>query len=74
VSSRSKTVALFDHLVGAGEDRRGHVEIKRLGMVEIDHHFESGRLLDWKIARLGTAHDLVDWDADRRHRLARQMP
>jgi hypothetical protein len=27
---------LFDHLVGGGEQRRGHVEAKRLGGLEVD--------------------------------------
>jgi hypothetical protein len=31
VSNRSKTVTLFDHLVGGGEQRRWHFEAKRLG-------------------------------------------
>ena len=31
---------LFDHLVGAGEQRRGHIEAKRLGGLEVDHQFD----------------------------------
>ena len=37
---------LLNDLVGAGEDRRGHREAKRLGSVEVDDQLESRRLLD----------------------------
>ena len=34
----------FDHLVGAGEQRRWHVEAERLGGLEVDHQLVLGRL------------------------------
>jgi hypothetical protein len=34
----------LDHLVGASEQRRGHVEAKHIRSLEIDHQFELGRL------------------------------
>jgi hypothetical protein len=46
VSSRSKTVALFDHFVGAGEQRRRHFEAERFCGLEIDVKLDFGYLLD----------------------------
>ena len=37
-----------------------HLEAERLGDGEIDDELEFGRLLDWKVARLRAAEDLVD--------------
>jgi hypothetical protein len=48
VSRCSKVVQkldLFDDLVGAGEQRRGHVEAERLGGLEIDHQLVFHRRL-----------------------------
>ena len=42
----SKLSALFDHLVGAGEQRRRHFEAERFGGLQIDHQFVFGRLHD----------------------------
>ena len=38
-------IFLFDHLVGAGEERRWHSNAKRLGRFEIDYQFVLGRRL-----------------------------
>src|SRR5436305_15225109 len=51
---------LLDHLVGAGEQRRWHLDAERLRGREIDDEIELGRLLDRKLARLGTAQNLID--------------
>jgi hypothetical protein len=42
--------ASFDHLVGAGKQRRWDVDAERLGGLEINHQFEFGRQLDGKSA------------------------
>jgi hypothetical protein len=45
----SKMASLFDHLVGAREHGRRHVEAKRPGRDEVDDKIELGRLLDREI-------------------------
>src|ERR1700756_5649030 len=41
----------FDHLVGAGEQRRRHVETERIRGFEVDHQFQARGKLDREIAR-----------------------
>jgi hypothetical protein len=44
---QKRTLArLFDHLVGAGEERRWHSNAKRLGGFHIDDQLETSWLLD----------------------------
>jgi hypothetical protein len=49
----SKIASLFDHLVGAGEQRRRHFEAQRLRGLEIDHQFILGRCLHRQLIVLG---------------------
>src|SRR5215472_5951875 len=60
VRSLPDWTASFDHLVGAGDERGWYGEAKHLGGSEVDYHFELGRLLNWKIGRLGALENLVD--------------
>src|SRR5262249_55598742 len=52
----------FDHLVGAGEERRWHSNAKRLGGFHIDDQLETSWLLDRQIGGLGAFEDFVDVD------------
>jgi len=52
VSNRSKAAASFDHLVGAGEQRRRHFEADRVRHDQVNDEVELGRLLDRKIGGL----------------------
>src|SRR5262249_58100083 len=50
----------FDHLVGAGEQSRWHVEAERLRGLEIYDKLELGRLLDRQVPRLRTPEDAIN--------------
>src|SRR5262245_1933706 len=60
-AARGAAVArLFDHLVGAGEERRWHVEAKRLGGFEVDDELVLGRRLHRQVGWLLALEDAVD--------------
>jgi hypothetical protein len=44
-----RRAASFDHLVGASEQRRGHVEAKRLGGLKIDREPVIRQRLYWQV-------------------------
>ena len=50
--------ALFNHLVGAGKHGRRNLKAEGLGSLGVDHQFELGRLLNWKIGGLRALENL----------------
>ena len=61
-----QTKALFDHLIGAGEERRGHFDVERLGGLQIDEQLEFVGPIDRDVTRLGPVEDLVHVDGEMR--------
>jgi len=51
---------LFDHLVGAGDERRRHFEAERPGCPQIDDQLVKRRLLDRQVGGPGAFEDFVD--------------
>jgi hypothetical protein len=68
-----QTASLFDHLVGAGEQRGRHCEAKCLRRLEIDDQFELGWLLNRQITRLLTFKDATGINADDAKRIRKVL-
>src|SRR5262249_50647855 len=50
----------FDHLVGAGAQRRRYFEAEDFRRRQVDHQLQFRRKFEWHIARLGAFKDFVD--------------
>src|SRR5215831_10299362 len=53
ISIPPSIVSLFDHLVGAAEQQRGHGEADCLCGTDVDHQLELGGLYDRQVGGLG---------------------
>ena len=61
--------ALFDHLVGAGEQRRRHGYAEYPGGLVVDYQFQFRRLYHRKVLRLRTLENTADIDAGLKMRV-----
>ena len=64
LSTNVRFASLLDHLIGASEQRRRHVEPKRAGGGQIDDEIELGRLYHGKSAGLGALENVTGIDTD----------
>ena len=65
---------LFDHLVGAGEQRRRHDKIEHPYGLQVDDKLEPSRLQHRQIGRLGALEDATRIDADVAIRVRQRSP
>src|SRR5256885_11528273 len=58
-----RRASTIDHLVGAGEQRRGNFQAEDARGLRVDDQLELGGLLDRKVGRLGALENAADIDA-----------
>ena len=60
---RNRHHGLFDHLVGAGEQRRRNRQAKRFSSAQVNHQVKFRRLQDWQFDWLVAFENAPDIDA-----------
>ena len=62
MSRCSRATSLFDHLIGAGDERRRYFKAKCFGGLQIDHQLELRRLLHGEVCGSRTLEDSINID------------